>query len=353
MSVLEIFEFLAGLALLLGGAVALVRGASRLATALRISPLVIGLTVVAFGTSSPELAASLASARAGSGDLALGNVVGSNIFNVLFILGLAAVISPLTVHRKLVRMDVPIMIAVAAVPLLLGADGVIARAEGIVMVAILLLYLGVLLWEARREGVASNAAEPGRPSRLGRAALLALAGLGMLTVGAGWLVEGASSIARSFGVSELVIGLTLVAAGTSLPEVATSLVAAVRGQRDLAVGNVVGSNIFNVLAVLGVSAAASPAGVPVAASARSFDLPIMMVVSVACLPVFFTRLCIDRWEGSLFLLVYVLYVGQLYATTGATESPSPVWLAAALLGGALVIALSQLRRARGPATEST
>ena len=348
MSALETLEFLAGLALLLGGAEALVRGASRLATRLSISPLVIGLTVVAFGTSSPELAASLASARSSTGDLALGNVVGSNIFNTLFILGLAALLSPLTVHRKLVRLDVPIMIAVAAVPLLLATDGVIARAEGVALVAILVPYLGFLVWEARREGIASNAAQPGRPGRLGGATLLAIAGLGMLTIGAGWLVEGASSIARGLGVSELVIGLTLVAAGTSLPEVATSLVAAVRGQRDIAIGNVVGSNIFNVLAVLGVSAVFSPAGVPVAGWARSFDLPIMLAVSVACLPVFFTRLSIDRWEGTLFLLVYLLYVGQLYAASRAAESPSPVWLIAALLGGASLIALLQLRRARGP-----
>ena len=339
-----ILEFFGGLALLLGGAEALVRGASRLATALRISPLVIGLTVVAFGTSSPELAASLASIRTSPGDLALGNVVGSNIFNVLFILGLAALLSPLTVHRRLVRLDVPIMITVATVPLLLATDGVIARAEGVALVVILVAYLGFLIWEARREGSASPATERGRPSRLAGAALLALAGLGMLTIGAGWLVDGASAIARRFGVSELVIGLTLVAAGTSLPELATSLVAAVRGQRDMAVGNVVGSNIFNILAVLGISGAFSPAGLLVAGSARSFDLPIMLAVSVACLPVFFTRLSIDRWEGGLFVLVYVFYLGQLYAASRAAESPSPVWLIAALLGGASVIAVLQLRR---------
>lgn len=348
MSALETLEFLAGLVLLLSGAELLVRGASRLATALRISPLVIGLTVVAFGTSSPELAASLASARASSGDLALGNVVGSNIFNVLFILGLSAIVSPLAVQRKLVRLDVPIMIGVAALPLLLGADGAIDRVEGLTLVAILVTYLGFLIWEARREGIASTGTDCGRPNRLSGAALLALAGLGMLTIGAGWFVEGASAIARQMGLSELVIGLTLVAAGTSLPEVATSLVATVRGQRDIAVGNIVGSNIFNILAVLGVSAALSPNGVPVGDSARSFHLPIMLAVSVACLPVFFSRLRIDRPEGILFLVVYLAYLVQLYAASQATEIPSPLGLIATLLGGASLIALVQLLWKRRP-----
>ncbi len=344
MSELEFLKFLAGLALLLGGAELLVRGASRVASALRISPLVIGLTVVAFGTSSPELAASLTSARSGSGDLAFGNVVGSNLFNVLFILGLAALIVPLSVNRRLVRLDVPVMVTVAAILLLLARDGAISRMEGTGLVLGLCAYLGFLIWQGRRSSVTDSSPRPTETRSLWWAALLALLGLSLLTLGATWLVSAASTVARSLGVSELAIGLTLVAAGTSLPELATSLIAAYRGERDLAVGNVVGSNVFNVLGVLGVTAALSPAGVSVAQSARTFDLPILMAVSLACLPVFFSQLSIDRWEGGLFLLVWLLYSGQLYTASTTSEAASPVSLVVLLLGGVGLLTVFQLRR---------
>ena len=349
MTAVELARFLAGLALLLFGAEALVRGASRLAAALGVAPLVIGLTVVAFGTSSPEIAASLVSARAGQGDLALGNVVGSNLFNILVVLGLAALVSPLAVHRKLLRADVPIMIGVAALPWLLAGDGRIDRMEGSLLAVALLPYLLFQLRGSRnrredrgQEPVARRAMRPRT------AALLTAAGLAMLTAGAGWLVDGAAAIARAFGASELVIGLTLVAAGTSLPEAATSLVAALRGEREIAVGNVVGSNVFNILAVLGLSAALSPAGVPVAAAARLFDLPFLLAASVACLPLFVTGLRLDRWEGGLFVAVYLLYLGQLLWTADSSTPPSPAGVVTALLGGAAILVVAQLaRRGRG------
>ncbi len=331
-----VLQLLGGLVLLLVGAEALVRGASRLAAALHIPPLVVGLTVVAFGTSSPELAASVTSARAGGSELALGNVVGSNIFNVLFILGLAALITPLAVEAKLVRFDLPVLIGSALLVVLLGADGMVSRGDGVLLAVLLVVYLLALVWQARkdREDTAIQATPiVGVPGRLPWAALAALAGLAMLTLGARWLVAGASTLARTFGVGDLVIGLTVVAAGTSLPEVATSVVASLRGERDLAVGNVVGSNIFNALAVLGLAAALSPKGVAVSEAARSFDLLILLAVSVACLPVLSSRLEIDRWEGLLFLVAYGGYLALLLSAASRGSVPSPTLLVVILLAG--------------------
>jgi len=344
--------FAAGLALLLLGAELLVRGASRLAAAMNVSPLVIGLTVVAFGTSSPELAASLVSARLGSTDLALGNVVGSNTFNILVILGLAALVSPLEVQLKIVRFDVPIMIGVGFLVPLIAANGTIGRAEAATLILLLFLYLAFLALEARREGVATAGRDEPDRTGLALAAASVLAGLAMLTLGASWLVGAATSLARALGVSELIIGLTLVAGGTSLPELATSVVAALRGQRDLAVGNVIGSNIFNVLGVLGLTGLLSRGGVAVSASARSFDLPILVAASLACLPVFATGLRIDRWEGALFLATYLGYLGTLLHNSRATHVAAPWWLIAALLGGVALRAMTSLRSGRRPAGRS-
>ena len=310
---------IAGLALLVAGAEGLVRGASRLAIAAGVSPLVIGLTVVAFGTSSPELAVSLRSSLAGQPDLALGNVVGSNIFNVLFILGVSAAITPLVVSQQLVRLDVPLMIGVSAATLLLGLDGAIGRLDGLLLFAGIVAYTVFSIRQSRRESAAvaaEYAEEFGAPAPRGAAALarnllLVAGGLGLLVLGADWFLDGAVRVARAFGLSELVIGLTIVAAGTSLPEVATSVLAAVRGERDIAVGNVVGSNLFNLLAVLGLTASVSPGGVAVSSAALRFDLPVMLAVAVACLPVFAHGSAIFRWEGWLFLGGYAAYTAYL------------------------------------------
>ena len=310
--------FVAGLVLLVVGAESLVRGASRLAAAVGLSPLVIGLTVVAFGTSAPEMAVSVGGALSGQGDLAVGNVVGSNIFNVLFILGAAAAIAPLVVSMQLLRVDVPIMIGVSVATLLLAADGVVGRIEGILLVVGLAAYTGLLVRLSRRERAAIQdefAAEYGSAAQgVGQRALqvaLVAGGLGLLVLGARWLVSAAVQMATAFGLSELVIGLTIVAAGTSLPEVATSLIATVRGERDIAVGNVVGSNIFNLLGVLGLSAAVAPDGLRVTPAALGFDVPVMIAVAVACLPIFFTGRVIARWEGWLFLAYYVAYTAYV------------------------------------------
>jgi cation:H+ antiporter len=308
--------FLGGLVLLIAGGELLVRGASALALRLGMTPLVVGLTVVAFGTSSPELAVSVGAAWTGNADVALGNVVGSNIFNVLFILGAAALVTPLVVSRQLVIWDAPIMVGVCAMLLLLALDGQVGRGDGVLLVAGLAAYLGFALWLSRREALpGDDAAPPGDP--WWRSSLLIVAGLGLLVVGAGWLVDAAVALARGLGLSELVIGLTIVAAGTSLPEVVTSIVAALRGQRDIAVGNVVGSCIFNVLAVLGITAAVAPEGVAVAPAALTFDIPVMIAVAAACLPIFFTGHVIARWEGGLFLFYYAAYTA--YVILKATE----------------------------------
>jgi cation:H+ antiporter len=306
--------FLGGLVFLIAGGELLVRGASALALAWGLTPLVVGLTVVAFGTSSPELAVSVGAAWSGNADVALGNVVGSNIFNVLFILGAAALVTPLAVSRQLVIWDAPIMVGVCSALLVLALDGQVSRGDGALLVAGLGAYLGFAFWLSRRDADSAEAAGGAAAAPAGpwwRSVLLVIAGLGLLVVGAGWLVEAAVSLARSLGLSELVIGLTIVAAGTSLPEVVTSIVAAYRGQRDIAVGNVVGSCIFNILAVLGISAAVAPQGVGVAPAALAFDIPVMIAAAAACLPIFFTGHSIARWEGALFLFYYVAYAAFL------------------------------------------
>ncbi len=310
--------FAVGIVLLIVGAETLVRGAARLAAAVGISPLVIGLTVVAFGTSSPEVAVSVQSAYAGQADIALGNVVGSNILNVLLILGVSAAIAPLIVARQLIWLDVPVMIAVSFLPLLFGLDGRIGRLEALLLFLSLIGYIVFLIRLSRRENdKAENEFEQeygglaGRPARWLLNLALIVIGLALLVLGSRWLVNGAVVIAQAAGVRELIIGLTIVAIGTSLPEIATSITASLRGERDIAVGNIVGSNIFNILAVLGLSGLVAPDGIKVAPAALGFDIPVMIAVAVACLPIFFTGHLIARWEGFLFLGYYAVYTAYL------------------------------------------
>jgi cation:H+ antiporter len=332
---MDVLLLVAGLVLVVLGAEALVRGASRLASRFGIPPLIVGLTIVAYGTSAPELAVSTASGLRGATGIALGNVVGSNIFNVLFILGISAIIAPLGVSRQLVRMDVPLMIGLSCVVFAMAADGRIGRIEGLALALGALVYTAVLVrvGSRSRRGAAGPTSRDVAPrpggSRLADLARIAV-GLALLVLGARWLLHGAVAIARDLGVSELVIGLTLVAAGTSLPEVATSIVASLRGERDIAVGNVVGSNIFNLLAVLGVAGLVTPGGIDVAPSALRFDLPVMVAAAVACLPIFFTGYEIARWEGALLAFYYAAYTGFL----GLSAAGAP---AARTLGAAMVV----------------
>lgn len=324
---LTLLMVLAGLALLVAGAELLVRGASTLALAFGMPSLIIGLTVVAFGTSAPELAVSLKASLAGQSDISVGNVIGSNTFNVLLILGISAAIVPLAVSSQLVRLDVPIMIGASGLAWLMAANGVIGRLEGVVLLAGIVGYTAMLIWLGKRQGNAVALAEPEAPKREAASirrlivpSLMVVAGLVLLVLGAGWLVEGAVELARVLGVSELMIGLTIVAAGTSLPELATSVVASIRGERDIAVGNIVGSNIFNILAVLGAAATVAPDGVAVSPAMLRFDMPVMLAVALVCLPVFFTGGRISRLEGVLLLGYYGAYVA--YLVLGASSHKS-------------------------------
>ncbi len=303
--------FAAGLGLLTLGAEGLVRGASNLAKRWGVSAIVVGLTVVAYGTSAPELVVSAKASLMGQADISLGNVVGSNILNVLFILGISACLSTLTVHRQIIRQEVPIMIAASCLLWAMARDKVVSRTEGTVLLLLLAAYTGWQVRQALKNGGNPGTNVPDNHPSAARATLYVAGGLIALIIGARWLLESSVTMARSIGISELVIGLTIVAAGTSLPEVATSLLAAWRKERDIAVGNVVGSNIFNILGVLGLAAIISPAGVVVAPSAWNFDIPVMLVTAVACLPIFLTGHRINRWEGALFLAYYAAYIAYI------------------------------------------
>src|SRR5690606_15726933 len=311
---------IAGLVLLVAGAEVLVRGAAKLAAQFGISPLIIGLTVVAFGTSAPETAVSVQAAVNGSGDIAIGNVVGSNIANVLLILGLTALVTPLVVSRQLIRLDVPIMIGASLVTFALAWDGELSRLDGALLFSAVVVYTLFLIISSRRDTATDTNDEfakefgldtPAKPHAGLINACLVLGGLVLLVVGSNFLVEGAVSLARALGLSELVIGLTVIAIGTSLPELATSIMAAFRGERDIAVGNIVGSNIFNLLCVLGLASLVSPQAIAVSPNALAFDFPVMIAVAIACLPIFFAGYTINRWEGLLFLSYYVAYTAYL------------------------------------------
>ena len=321
---MAILSFISGLVFLIIGAEALVRGASRIAVMLRISPLVIGLTVVAFGTSSPELAVSINSGLSGQGGIAMGNVVGSNIFNVLFILGLSALIMPLSVAQQLIRFDVPLMITLSVFVLILCLDQNLGRLDGVVLVSGLITYIWFLIRQSRKESMENRAeyekefyAEVNTTGSLAGNAGLVLTGLLLLVFGSRWFVGGAVSFARYLGVSDLIVGLTIVSIGTSLPEVVTSVIAALRGERDIAVGNVVGSNIFNLMGVLGVAGIVTPGGIEVSNAVIGFDLPVMIAVALACLPIFFTGGIISRQEGALLLGYYIAYT--LYLILAASQ----------------------------------
>jgi len=312
--------FLGGLAVVTGGAELFVRNSSVLARRLGISPLVIGLTLVAMGTSAPELAVSLKGVYSGATDIAVGNIVGSNIFNVLFILGVSALIIPLSVHLQILRLDVPVMILASMLLWVLAWDGKLVFAEGLLFVLIFVSYTVFIIYQSKKEKKEDAADYDKEFSKVSSSALkdwvlcplMIILGLVLLVLGARWMVSAAIELARGWGVSESVIGLTIVAAGTSLPEVATSIVAAIKGERDIAVGNIVGSNIFNILGILGICSLAAPAqGLVISQGMLNFDIPVMVAVAFACLPIFLTSTRIDRWEGGLFLFYYVAYTSYL------------------------------------------
>ncbi len=312
--VLELFLVVLSLLLLFAGAESLVRGSSSLALRAGMSPLVVGLTVVAFGTSSPELLVSLKAGFAGKGDIAVGNVVGSNIFNLGVILGLTALVCPIPVKMQLIKADVPVMILVSAmVPLLLW-DGFLGRVEAAALTVGIIVYVLVNVYCALRQTTPALEAEfeEGVP-KLSRHWLADLAfvglGLGVLVLGSRLLVDNSVEVARAFGVSEAVIALTIISAGTSMPELATSVVAALRKEPDIALGNVIGSNIFNVLAILGISGLAVPL---TAAGIQRIDHAVMIVLSILMLPFLWSGLKVRRLEGLVLLAVYIGYLAWLW-----------------------------------------
>jgi len=315
---MTIIMFLLGLVALVFGAELLVRGASKLATTFGVSPLVVGLTVVAFGTSAPEVAVSVNAALSGNTDLAVGNVVGSNIFNVLFILGLSALITPLTVHVQIIRQEIPILVGACLLLFILSLDGQISFSESLLLLVTLVGYTAFLIIQSRKETrevqeeyAKENSSKNKWDAPIYVQIILILVGLYLLVQGSEWLVDSAVIFARMMGVSDIIIGLTIVAAGTSMPEVATSVMAAFKGERDIAVGNVIGSNIFNILGCLGVTGLVAPMGLIVPVSVLNFDLWVMLAVCFACIPVFISGREIARWEGGIFVGYYIAYVSYL------------------------------------------
>jgi len=379
-TLLTIFLLLGGFILLVAGGEALVRGASSLGKTVGLSSLIIGLTVVSSATSAPELAVSLGAALDGAPGLAVGNVVGSNIANILFVMGLTAIFGALMVKVQLIKADIPIMIGLSVIALLVSLDGNISTLEGSVLLGLLIIYLVVTIVLARRQtqreqsqtqreqsadaqqkshndddgqpsGKASVPAgarasaeansstttsppksSPIKPTRSVRTSkrrstlidlVLLIVGIALLVAGAQMLVSASTTIAQALGVSDLIIGLTIVAIGTSLPELATSVIAALRGERDMAVGNLVGSNIFNIGAVLGLTAIISPSGVDVASAAVNFDLPVMIATALVLLPLAFTAFAIGRWEGVALVAFYAAYVIYLVLDAAGHSALQP------------------------------
>jgi len=309
---IDIVSVALGLAGLFFGGNWLVKGASRLASSFGVSSLVIGLTVVAFGTSAPELMVSLNAALQGYSDIVIGNVLGSNVANIGLILGLTGLIAPITVQWKLLRREIPLMIGACVAALIVSLDGSVNRIDGILLFAGFIAFNAYSYLAARRdqqeiapeldefEAYEHLVNQVSRWRELGRLVL----GIGVLVLGARLMVDGAVGIARDLGVSELIIGITVVAIGTSLPELATSLVAALRKESDIAIGNVVGSNVANILCILGLTAAAQPVGVE--QSLIQFEFPVMIVFAVLLVPFSLNRR-LDRWQAGLFLAGYIAF----------------------------------------------
>ena len=324
-AVFEIVLVAIGLATLIAGGEFLLRGAAKVASALGMTRLMIGLTIVSLGTSAPETAICVDAALQAKPEIALGNIVGSNIANVLLILGTTAIVFPIVIDRKIIQREVPIMIGVTCLFVALASDGILTQTDGGVLLFGMICFLVWQFISARQEPQALDSdetkVETGKETNADsgiiekysflKIAMFILLGGAMLWFGAGWMVKGATGIASAFGTSELVIGLTIVAIGSSSPEIVTSLLAARRGYPEMAVGSVIGSNIANLLLVGGTTAVLS-AEITVPVEAFEFDIPVMAIASVACLPIFLTDHKIARCEGVLFLLCFIAFTGFLF-----------------------------------------
>jgi cation:H+ antiporter len=310
----SVLLILGGLAALLPGAELLVRGGARLATSLGIRPMVIGMTVVSLGTSLPELAIGVDAAVSGNPDLAVGTIIGANLVNVLLILGLSALLVPIIFQRRTLRFNLPAMVAAALALYLLSLDGTLGRADGFLLLVGGAAYTWALVGISRRDPADTTSDTPvlaqgdHRPLR-DTAALVA--GIALIVLGAELLVEGAVQGAQSLGVSGAVIGLTVVAIGSAAPELVTTLVSTLRGDRDIAIGNLLGSSVYNIAVVLGVTVVVAPGGVPVPDEVVAADLVLLVVVAVAAVPVFVSGARINRVEGALFVATYLSYLAWL------------------------------------------
>lgn len=314
--------FFAGLALLIAGAEMLVRGASRIATTLGIPPMVIGLTIVALGTSMPELAVGIAAGLDGKGELGVGNIAGANLFVMLVVIGLSAVMRPLPLHLQVFKLELPMIVIAALLLTALAWDGVLSRLDGFLMFLVGLGYTALLFRATSKasrrsqreysEEYGPESVPPKRSAWYGvRNAALLIVGIGLTVFGAELLVRGAITIAERLGVSAAIIGLTVVAIGTSAPELVTTIVSTIKNDRDVAVGNILGSGIYNILIILAIVCMVTPGGLPVERQLLSFDIPLMAGVAVGAIPIFYTGNRISRLEGALGIAIYIAYVTWL------------------------------------------
>lgn len=309
MNLLNILKLFSGLVLLTLGGDFLVKGSSKIAKKMGLSALVIGLTIVALGTSAPELVVSIQASLTGLDNMAVANVVGSNIFNTLFILGLCSLAAPLIVKQDLLRLDLPVLITSSLGLLYFSLDERISRLEGLIFLAALGTYLTILLRRSRSEKLIEEDAPQSEESEsITPSFLFVILGLALLVFGGEWMVDASVVLARDFGLSETVIGLTIVAAGTSLPEVATSLVATYRGEKDIAIGNVIGSNILNILFILGVGSVFGDNGLGVSQNELAVDIWILLASALLSYPIFRTGLRVGRMEGVILLMGFGSYL---------------------------------------------
>ncbi len=320
--------FIAGLAALIGGAELFLRGVDHFGVKWRVSPLIMGLTVVAFATGAPELAISIQAAASGNADLVLGNIIGSNIANILLILGISAIIRPLVVKLRVVQIDVPIVIAASILLYIVAFDGQLTKIDGVWLLIGLVLYSIFTFFQIKKE----RKSQPEETDFEAEERKLAsgwffyvknigylIIGLGLIVQGSDWMVQSAVELATILGLSQLVIGLTIVSIGTSLPEVATSIATIRKGNTDMAVANVLGSNLYNILLTLGLTIVIAPNVLDVSAAAIALDLPFMVAVSIVCIPVFVAGFDITKTDGSIFLFYYGSYL--TYLVLEAVGSP--------------------------------
>lgn len=331
--------FIVGLAALITGADLFLNGVDHFGKKWGISSVVMGLTVVAFATGAPELAVSLKAAATGSADLVLGNIIGSNIANILLILGISAVIKPIGITLRIVRFDVPVVIGASILLYILALDGELSFVDGAILFAGIIIYSLVTFFQIRKERLNNGKAKQNSNQDIDeitsrwffyvRNIGFLIVGLALIVQGANWMVDSAVEMARILGVSELIIGLTIVSIGTSLPEVATSITAIRKGNVDMAVANVMGSNLYNIFLTMGLTLLIIPNVLAVSIQAIHFDLPFMIAISIACIPIFIADFNITRSDGTLFLFYYVGYI--VYLILGAIESPYKKYTELAML----------------------